>query len=113
MKDEGPDALPLAIVLKAAPDIGHYPAEPLRSWQDMTTMADFVRPMLGITAETWQSARQRLGDRTASIALACILQRFSAIRNPGAYLRRLTLVEDFRPGPMVMALLRSADPARG
>ncbi|MTE01051.1 replication initiation protein [Paracoccus sp. YIM 132242] len=113
MKQEDGDKLPLPIVLKAAPDISQYAAEPLRDWKDLTRLAEFVRPMMGITAETWLSARQSLGDRTASITLACILQRFTRIRNPGAYLRRLSLTPDFRPGPMVMALLRGAGMARG
>lgn len=112
-KGEEPETLPLDIVLKAAPEIAHYAPGPLRDWRDLTGLAEFVRPMLGITAEAWTFAQHSLGDRTASIALACILQRFSRIRNPGAYLRRLAQTEDFRPGPMVMALLRSTDLARG
>ncbi|WP_207101087.1 plasmid replication protein RepC [Paracoccus shandongensis] len=112
-KQEDPETLPLSLVLEAAPDIMPYAAEPVRSWHDLSRLAEFLRPMLGITAETWLFARQRLGDRTASIALACILQRFGRIRNPGAYLRCLSLTEDFRAGPMVLALLRGNGMARG
>lgn len=112
MKQDG-DTLPLAVVLEAAPDIAAYAPDPVRNWQDLIRLAGFVSPMMGITAETWASARARLGERPASIALACMLQRFGRIRNPGAYLRRLAMTENFRAGPMVMALLRSPQLARG
>lgn len=103
------ETLPLPLVLKAAPEIESYAPEPVKDWRDLSRLAEFVRPMMGITGETWQSARRSLGERTAAVALACILQRFSDIRNPGAYLRRLSATADFRVGPMVMALLRSRD----
>lgn len=102
---------PLAAILKAAPEIETYAAAPLRTWRDLVRVTEFVRPMLGITAETWTFARQSLGEGRAAVVLSCILQRFSSIRNPGAYLRRLAQNEDFQVGPMVMALLRNRDAA--
>lgn len=110
--EEGPeqDELPpLAAILKAAPEIETYAAAPLRSWRDLVGVAEFIRPMLGITAETWAFARRSMGEGRAAVVLSCILQRFASIRNPGAYLRRLAQSEDFRVGPMVMALLRNRD----
>ncbi|MFJ1294474.1 hypothetical protein ACEPPZ_20925 [Paracoccus yeei] len=41
------------------------------------------------------------------------MQRADRIRSPGAYLRRLATGGDFQPGPMVLALLRSDQMARG
>ena len=102
---------PLATILKAAPEIESYAPEPLRTWRDLVGVAEFVRPMLGITAETWAFARSSMGEGAAAAALSCILQRFGRIRNPGAYLRRLAQTEGFRVGPMVMALLRNPDMA--
>ena len=93
-------------MLKAAPEIATYAQAPVRNWHDLARVADFVRPMLGITRETWSFARQSLGEGQAAVALSCILQRFSDIRNPGAYLRRLAQAETFRIGPMIKALLR-------
>ncbi len=107
-RDEMP---PLRLILKAAPEIESYAPEPVKDWRDLSRLADFIRPMMGITLETWQTARSNLGERKAAAALACILQRFSQIRNPGAYLRRLSTTNDFRVGPMVMALLRSHERA--
>jgi replication initiation protein RepC len=103
--DDQQEVPPLAVVLKAAPEIETYATRPIEDWRELSQLADFVRPMMGITTETWQSARRMLGERRASIALACILQRFSWIRNPGAYLRRLSRSPNLDVGPMVMALL--------
>lgn len=101
------DAIPtLPVVLQAAPDMADYAPGGIRNWRDLIRVADVVSPMMGITAETWRSARQALGERAASIALACMLQRFTQIRTPGAYLRRLSQTEGFRPATMVQALLR-------
>ncbi|MBL3675156.1 plasmid replication protein RepC [Paracoccus aerius] len=104
--DEPNELPPLELVLKAAPEIATYAQAPVRNWHDLARVADFVRPMLGITRETWSFARQSLGEGQAAVALSCILQRFSDIRNPGAYLRRLAQAETFRIGPMIKALLR-------
>lgn len=105
--DDQQELPPLAIVLKAAPEMEIYATRAIEDWQGLSQLAEFVRPMMGVTTETWQSARRMLGDRRASIALACILQRFTQIRSPGAYLRRLSMSHDLDVGPMVMALLRS------
>lgn len=109
--EEPSELPPLALVLKAVPDIATYAQAPVRNWRDLAGVANFVRPMLGITQETWSFARQSLGEGQAAVALSCILQRFSDIRNPGAYLRRLAQAETFRIGPMIMALLRRQDAA--
>ena len=105
--DDQQELPPLAIVLKAAPEMETYAARPVEDWRELSKLAEFVRPMMGVTTETWQSARRMLGERRASIALACILQRFTQIRSPGAYLRRLSMSQNLDVGPMVMALLRS------
>ena len=47
-----------------------------------------------------------MGRETAAITVACILQRFTHIGNPGGYLRALSRKAaegSFSPGPMVMA----------
>lgn len=102
--------LPLALVLKAAPDIRDYAPDGLRSWHELIKVAEFVRPMLGISPDGWREARRIMGDAVAATALACILQRSGAIARPGGYLRALTakaMDGGFSVGPMVMALLRA------
>ncbi len=107
-KSEPP--IPLALVLKAAPDIRDYASEGIRDWRDLVAVAAFVRPMLGISADAWEKARHSMGDAVAAVTLACMLQRAAAIARPGGYLRALTEKAGqgcFSPGPMVMALLRA------
>ncbi len=102
--------IPLGLVLKAAPDIRDYAPDGIRNWRDLAAVADFVRPMLGISPDAWDQARRNMGDALAAVILACILQRASSITRPGGYLRALTekaAVGAFAPGPMVMALLRA------
>lgn len=70
---------------------------------------DHVRPMLGISPDAWAEAVRLMGPVVASVALACILQDASRIRQPGGYLRALSrraAEGAFSPGLMVMALLR-------
>lgn len=102
--------LPLSLVVKSCPDLLDYVPRGIGHWHELVAAADFVRPMLGITADAWGAARRAMGDSGAAIALACILQRASAIRSPGGYLRSLTqkaVMGQFSPAPMVMALLRA------
>ncbi len=104
--------IPLTLVLKACPEIALYGSGDIRSWRDLQTAAAFVRGMLGISESAWSDACEQMGGVVAAIAVACILQRFEAIRSPGGYLRALTEEAGqgaFSPGSMVMALL-SATP---
>ena len=103
-----PPKLPLFLVTKACPDLLDYVPQGIRSWYDLVEAADFVRPMLGISPDAWQSARDAMGPEVAAITLAGILQRADDIRSPGGYLRALTdkaAVGAFSPGPMIMALM--------
>ena len=103
-------AIPLALVLKAAPDILDYQPDGIPSWRALVATAAFVRPMLGISPDVWDSACAAMGAANAAITLACILQRAADITRPGGYLRALTGRAEgagFSPGPMVMALLRA------
>ncbi|MTH78516.1 plasmid replication protein RepC [Paracoccus aestuariivivens] len=99
---------PLELVLKAASEINIYAPSPIQSWRDLWQTACVLRPMLGIDQRLWSEACSRMGQSSAAIALACILERVQTIRSPGAYLRRLTekaRLGEFSTGPMVMALL--------
>ncbi|MBU2963575.1 hypothetical protein KO516_22640 [Citreicella sp. C3M06] len=61
---------------------------PLRSWPDLHRIAGQLRPMIGITAEAWNSAQHRLGTATATAALALIFEKFcrGEISSPTGYL---------------------------
>ncbi|RJE78604.1 plasmid replication protein RepC [Paracoccus sp. JM45] len=109
-EDFAGSSLPLSLVLKAAPDIATYALDDIHDWRDLVATAEFVRPMLGISADGWRDACQAMGPDVAAITLACILQRSDSIMKPGGYLRNLTMKAanaGFTPAPMIMALIRA------
>lgn len=106
--DRGEPSLPLALVLKACPDILPYAQYEPRTWRDLVALAALVRGMLGISSDAWHDAQETMGPETAAICVAGILQKVDDIRSPGGYLRALSnkaRIGPFSPGPMVMALL--------
>lgn len=110
--EETPHAppLPLALVLKAAPDVEPYSPDGVRNWRDLVRLGHTLHPMLGIDRAVWHDACRTMGAEAASVTLACMVQRARHIHRPGAYLRRLTMKAaegTFSPLPMVMALLRA------
>ncbi|MCA2012105.1 replication initiation protein [Cereibacter sphaeroides] len=103
--------VPLRLVVSACPEAATYADRPIRHWHDLTRTAEAVRPMMGITAPTWEEAKRALGAEEAAIVLLAMLERFSDLRSPGGYLRTLARKANegsFSSGPMVMALLRRA-----
>ena len=106
---EAPPTIPLALVIKACPDILAYGQGEPRHWHELVALASFVRGMMGISPDAWEQAQRIMGPEIAAITVAAILQRVSEIASPGGYLRALTrksAEKGFSPGPMVMALLR-------
>lgn len=103
-----PTALPLPVVLDACPDILPYCDRPLQNWHDLIATASKLHGMMGIDHSAWDEAMRIMGAETAAITLACILQRFTEIRNPGGYLRSLSAraaSNRYSAVPMVMALM--------
>ncbi len=101
--------LPLELVAKACPDILPYCDDQMRHWTDLIHAADRIRAMMGVDQSTWAEAKSQMGAEQSAVTLACMLQRFTDIKNPGGYLRSLTkksMNSQFSPAPMVMALLR-------
>ncbi|MCD7109528.1 replication protein C domain-containing protein [Rhizobium sp. DKSPLA3] len=93
--------------LGLCPDIADYARGGVSGWQDVIGAAEVVRSMLGISPSAWAAARAAMGPIAAAIVLAAILQRSSAIRSPGGYLRDLTAKAEqgrFSIGPMLKAL---------
>ncbi|EAR52081.1 probable replication protein C [Oceanicola granulosus HTCC2516] len=82
-----PPALPA--VLAAFPEAQLFSPDPVRSWPQLIALAGQLRPMLRIDSATWQAALQAMTPAGATLALLLILEQAAAIREPGAYLRRL------------------------
>ena len=102
---------PLALVLKACPEISSYaPAGVISNWRDLMSAAIVVRSMLGVTPSAYQQACETMGPENAAVTMACILERSGHINSAGAYLRDLAGKAkrgEFSLGPVLMALLRT------
>ncbi|WP_342153456.1 plasmid replication protein RepC [Methylorubrum sp. SB2] len=108
--------LPLPMVLEACPDIVLYARDGIRSWADLATVAEIVRPSLGISSSAWEAAVAAMGRDPALVVLAAILQRAAMINAPGGYLRALTQKArsgGFSAWPMLLALWRLRHGAAG
>ncbi|MFB9948652.1 plasmid replication protein RepC [Rhizobium puerariae] len=104
-------SFPLAVVLRACPQIADYgPQGEIRSWRDLMSAAIVVRSMLDISQSAHEEASTVLGAINTATVIACILERAEHISSAGGYLRDLTQRAargQFSVGPMLMALLRS------
>lgn len=100
-------AVPIRLLAETCPDFVDYARHGLRTARDVTDTAAIVRPLLGVSPSAWDDACAAMGPGPASVTLALILQRGSAIRNPGGYLRTLARrasAGQFSVWPMIMAL---------
>ena len=100
---------PLGMVLDACPDVADYAkGGPIANWRDFLAAVAVVRPMLGVSPSAWEDAQSTMGEIPAAVVVAAILQRGSAIKSAGGYLRGLTRkaeAGEFSLGPMLMALI--------
>ncbi|RWI63060.1 plasmid replication protein RepC [Mesorhizobium sp.] len=107
---EPPKGYQLGLVLKACPDIIDYAVNGIANWRDLMETAAQVRGYLGVSPSAYGDACLVMGRETASIVVACILQRAQHINSAGGYLRVLTekaRAGQFSVGPMLMSLLRT------
>ncbi|MBY5700408.1 plasmid replication protein RepC [Rhizobium leguminosarum] len=118
VKREGPNrgvepinSFPLAMVLRACPQISDYgPNGGISHWRELMTAAVVVRSMLGVSPSAYEEACEAMGPQNAAAAMACILERSNFINSAGGYLRDLTRRSaqgEFSLGPMLMSLLKA------
>lgn len=103
-------AIPIGLIVEACPDFLDYARGDIRTVQDLIATARLVRPLLGVSPSAWEDACAVMGEEQASAVLAAILQRGTAIKNAGGYLRALTRrasAGEFSIWPMLMALTAS------
>ena len=113
---KGPELVfPLGMVLDACPDIIDYSRGGISHWRDLLAAASVVRSALGVSPSAWEEAQTVLGEKSAAIVIAAILQRGNAITSAGGYLRELTRkaqANAFSIGPMLMALIAARQKRR-
>lgn len=103
--------IPLSYLNRVCPTLADYARDGLTGWPDVLRAAELVRTMLGISPDAWRKARVVMGDVTAAITVAAILERAATIRSPGGYLRSLTQRAEtgkFSLLPMLAALENGA-----
>ncbi|BAV52698.1 replication initiation protein RepC (plasmid) [Mesorhizobium loti] len=107
---EAPKTYPLGMVLKACPDIVPYAIDGIGNWRELMITAAQVRGFLGVSPSAYEEACHVMGQETAAIVIACILQRAQHINSAGGYMRVLTEKArggEFSVGPMLMAALKA------
>jgi replication initiation protein RepC len=101
------DVVPLDDLLVLCPQIADYVTGGVKDWRDVLAAAELVRSMLGVSPSAWAEARHSMGDRTAAIVIAAMLEKADSIRSAGGYLRELTRkakLGRFSVKPMLNAL---------
>lgn len=101
--------IPFGLVLSTCRELQSYASSPLRHWPDLLQTVDRVRPMMGIPADVWNKAKKVIGIEQSAVTLAVMLERFTTIRSPGAYLHNLVQraqAKAFSPLPMLIAASR-------
>lgn len=89
-------SISLDLVLRACPDIQLYSSSGIRSWRDLIDASRVVSDFLGISQVAYIDAVRVFGLKSASAAIAGILQKAGEIASPGGYLR--SLVQKGRAG---------------
>ena len=95
-------------MLKACPEIADYAVDGIGNWRDFMATAAQVRGYLGVSPSAYEDACHVMGQETAAVVIACILQRAQHINSAGGYLRVLTdkaRAGEFSVGPMLISLL--------
>lgn len=87
-----PTKLEPPLVLQACPEFtswAHNLQGHIRNWNDLHRVAGQLRPMIGVSEETWDKAQKQLGKQTATAALALVFEKHGAgqVKSPGGYLR--------------------------
>lgn len=83
--------------------------EKITGWRHLCAIANRLSVMMGIDQPVFDAARHSMGTEQASIVVLCMLEKASAIRQAGAYLRYLTqraIEGQFRVSHMLNALPR-------
>lgn len=100
----------LSEILLSCPQIKNYAAHGIHNWADLITTAGHIRSMLGISTSAWQNACVTMGDVSAAVTIAAILERSETIRSAGGYLRKLTeraKIGQYSVRPVLRALVNT------
>lgn len=106
-KDFQKPKIPFHLVKENCKELGIYSQGPLSNWPKLVDTAKRVSTMMGISDGLWNSAVETMGLEQCAVTIGLILERFSEIKSPGAYLRHLSekaRLGTFSPLPMLLAV---------
>jgi replication initiation protein RepC len=87
------EAIPLSLVLEAAPELEEFLEDPAAAqWEDLIDAVGRAAPLMGVNLSAVREARDTMGRNRAAIALATVLARWKdgEIRSSaGGYLRAM------------------------
>jgi replication initiation protein RepC len=73
------------MVLRACPQIADYgPGGRIAHWRELMTAAVVIRSMLGVSPSAYEEASNAMGQESAAVAMACIIERSYLITPPAA-----------------------------
>ncbi|RID90460.1 hypothetical protein D2N39_18095 [Gemmobacter lutimaris] len=76
--------------ISLAPAAVEFALERPRCWSDIIDLSVSLAPAIGLSRTVIETARTRLGPHGAALAVLGLVQAFGRIRNPQAYLSRLS-----------------------
>lgn len=112
IKKDAVFSAPLAYVLSVCGELQSFIPDRIETWSDLVRSIQAIRPMIGISDTTWMEALEAMGHAAASVTVAAMLERYTEIRSPGAYLRNLsrkTTSGQFSPVGMLTTIARSRE----
>ncbi len=89
MKTDRAQPLPLEPLLEALSEIQTFAAVKIKDWRSLINTAEIIRPMMGLSQASWNTAVATFGLSKAAITIAAMLERIGDIPSPSAYLVKL------------------------
>lgn len=80
---------PLEPLLEALGEIQTFAAAKIKDWRSLIHTAEIIRPMMGLSQASWNTAVATFGLSKAAITVAAMLERIGDIQSPSAYLVKL------------------------
>jgi replication initiation protein RepC len=80
----------VAECMALARNAASFALEPARDWNDVVRLSDSLAPAVGLERTDVETARRTMGAHGSALAILGIVESFSRIRHPRAYLQELT-----------------------
>ena len=75
--------------IKAIEESLVFAETPVKSWKDLIHFGYAMAPMIGVSQNLYEKARQEMGEIPSALTVICLSQKLDKITKPAAYLNRL------------------------